>query len=521
MKLIAAITVVICLAPFARAEEATEVSKLRTEIEQLKAQQLEREQDLKELLRICRSLSLKIEFANKPMRQAIEDYLTTRGITGLTLSDANLEPLDRVLRRSMWSAELNVGYNSWKNALSLDSTTERLDYLQTMANIHLGFALVDGPELNFEFHATPSSEGLLGSSPTDALSANPLRAVDPTLRLPDGDDPELFCAYVRTEPFNLLGRLAHIPVTLIAGRQPLPDGREFLLSSKQNEFGLSFDGLMLLRETGHGTRVNVFALQAAGGATRLASQITPPADPASTPDIKIAGTSIETDGLLPDSLFALQAFWTNSSPIAGAGIYANIPSLKLFTLAVESITELTSQTKLTFNFATQTGHIGGVDVKDNLAGALALERKKDDECSKVFVAFGEGDDTSTSENETFIPIGQKSIGLWDNEGLFSTRNAIIGGLSYSKAFGLYELNLRATTAFAIDSALPTGQLTSPGALGSGNHVGELYTVQLSRAMQSESASKVEMRLSYFVDGDYFAPSSSPSSMISFRFSSSF
>ncbi|MHC4253882.1 MAG: hypothetical protein ACYS9X_32615, partial [Planctomycetota bacterium] len=73
--------------------------------------------------------------------------------------------------------------------------------------------------------------------------------------------------------FNLFGRLAHVPVSLVVGRQEIALGDGFLMGDDDAGAGITYDGLRLGYDSGDGKRVLLFAGRAAGGARTIAAHL--------------------------------------------------------------------------------------------------------------------------------------------------------------------------------------------------------------------------------------------------------
>lgn len=491
-----------------------EIERLREDLSQLRA-------GLAELLRRCEELVREVESRGATTRAAVEDYLEARGITGLALTDRDLRPLDRVLRRATLGADLRMRYELWDNLVDLsDGTSDLVDYCETRARLTFGFALVSGPEIEFELQGLFRQGGVFELPPDVPLLVVPpaLRAgIDPQFALDglkglegrEGDERLILRrAEVRLPAFNLVGRLAHVPVTLVVGRQELAFGSGFFLGRDDEGSGVTWDAVRLFAESGEGGRVDVFAGRAGPGARAVAAHIAGPVDPDSDPVIEIAGVRGETRGLLPDSALAAYYVRSHVGELAGAPRYADIPPVTLNTLGVEVAWDLTTRARLRFDGALQWGKYGEQEIEG--AGALAaeLETTAGANAFSFFAAYGSGDepgDGPGDEYKGFIPLAQDVRGRWDDVGLLSSRNTWLWGVGYSwKSERGAEWGARFTQARAVEPYSPAG-LTIRNTRGPGDRIGEIVSVFARWPLFDEEGSYLRLSWMHFAPGDYFAP----------------
>ena len=482
-----------------------ETERLRQEVARLRA-------EVDELLRRCAELERELESRRAPTRSAVEDYLEARGITGLPLTDRDLRPLDRVLRRATLGAEIRMRYELWDNLVDLDEgSTDLVDFSETRARLVFGYALAAGPEMEIELQGLFREGGLLELPPDVFLLRPPggWAGMDAEFALAGEKELSIRRAEVRLPAFNLLGRLAHVPVTLVVGRQELAFGSGFFLGADEEGAGVTWDAVRLCSESGEGGRVDVFAGRAGHGARALASHLAGPVDPDSDPVIEIAGVRAETSGLLPDS--ALAAYYVRSNVGAyfvrsASGAPEVVPPVTLNTVGVELGSNLTTRARLRLDGAVQWGEYGAEDISDCGAAAAELEVRVGATVSSVFAAYGSGDRPGTPDHEGFLPLAQDSRGRWDELGLFSSRNTWLwgAGFAWRNETGA-EAGVRFAQAYAPEPGSPAG-LVIRDAPGPGDRIGEVVSLFVKWRLFEEEGSYLRASYTHLAPGDYFAPS---------------
>lgn len=474
-----------------------------SDIERLRKSLSELHAELAELLRRCRELVREAESRGATTRAAVEDYLETRGITGLAFTDRDLRPLDRVLRRATLGAGLRMRYGLWDDLVDLsDGTSDLVDYAELRARLIFACALAAGPEIEFELQGLSRQRGLF-ELPTDIFLVPPPAGwpgMDPEYALPGDEGLELRRAEVRLPAFNLLGRLAHVPVTLVVGRQELAFGNGFFLGADDEGAGISWDAVRLYAESGEGGRVDVFAGRAGPGAREVAAHIRGPVDPAADPEIEIAGVRGETRGLLPDSALAAYYVRSHVGRIAGAAPYATIPRVELNTLGVEVSSELTTRLRLRLDGAVQWGEVDAREVDDAGAAAVEIETSEGATALSFFAAYG---------SEDFVPLAQDVRGRWDEVGLFSSRNTWLWGVRFSrKSEAGAQAGVCFTQGYAPEPGSPAGFAvrTTPGP---GDRIGEVVSAFASWPLFDDEGSYLRLSYAHFAPGDYFASPADP------------
>jgi hypothetical protein len=507
------VTFALCASASAEEGTAGDEAHLRSEIDRLRA-------EIAELTRACEEIGRRVEGVRAPTRAAVEDYLEARGITGLAWTDRRLRPLDTVIRRGMVGADLRTRYEFWDDLVDLDGAADdTVDHYEIRARVSLGFALVEGPEVEIELQGLLRQGGLAADS---ALAGGPV--VPPPLGSPGRDpvlalgglDPDEEIAFRRAEvrlpAFNLGGRLAHVPVMLSAGRQEIAFGRGFFLGADDAGVGITWDALRLWGDSGAGGRVDVFAGRAAIGARTVAAHVAGPVDPdAADPEIGIIGVRGETRGLLPDSMLA--AYYVRAEVGQGGFItpgFIDIPTTTVNTFGLEAGVDLTTTARLRFDGALQWGEFGAKEIRDSGAAALELEfggeawRAR----SSVYAAYGTGDrGSSAAAHEGFIPLAQDRE-LWDDLGALSSRNTVLWGVKLAARTALEaEAGVRFTQAFAPREESPAGFFmrgTSPGA---SHRIGEIVSVFADWPLFGQEGSHLRIAYTHFVPGGWFADAS--------------
>jgi hypothetical protein len=489
--------------------EAAAPASLREELERL------READ--------RELASLLEARVSPLRAAVEDYLEARGITGLALTDLELRPLECALRRAELGLALRVRYENWVDLVDLDEAADdTVDFSEIRTRLTLGYTLAGGPGLELELQGIARSGGLVALSPFDGFFHPPApgaAGIDPVLALEEGgaaqaaERPEgrltLRRALVRLPAFNLFGRLAHVPVTLAAGRQELAFGEGFLMGADDDGAGIAYDALRLSCESGGGGRFDAFCGRAAGGARSVAGRIAGPLDPSAEPVVEVACVRGGTSGLLPDSRLAayLVSAYVGELTSADPG-YAAIPRVKVNTAGLEGTVDLTPAAKLRIDAAVQWGEYGPQEIADSGAAALEVRYSRPGgrgPRASAFAAWGSGDRPETPDTfEGFVPFAQDVRGRWEDAGALSSRNTALWGLAASwKAAGGGELGARFTRAYAPEEDSPAGTLLSDGTAGTGNAIGSFASVFAEARLFDERKSRLRLSYCLFAPGDYF------------------
>lgn len=513
---LASVVFMICApaAPAAAEEGAAgDGAPTRAEIDRLRA-------EIAELTRASEEIGRRVEGLRAPTRAAVEDYLEARGITGLAWTDRRLRPLDQVVRRGMVGAEFRARYELWDDLVDLDGASpDTVDYSELRARVTLGFALVEGPEIEFELQGLLRQGGLAADS---GLAGGPVippplgaPGLDPVLALGglDPDEELVFRrAEVRLPAFNLIGRLAHVPVMLSVGRQEIAFGRGFLLGADDAGAGVTWDALRFWGESGAGGRVDVFAGRAAVGARVVAAHIAGPVDPdTAAPEIGIIGVRGETRGLLPDSMLAAYYVRAEVGPVGSTSAnYVSIPAATVNTFGLEAGVDLTTSARLRLDAAVQWGDFGAREIRDS--GAASLEIEFGGEAARgnwsVYTAYGTGDrGGSTAHHEGFIPLAQDR-GMWDDLGALSSRNTVLWGVRLSTWTPAgAEAGVRFTQAFAPREESPAGFFIRGPSPGAGHRIGEIVSVFADWPLFGQEGSHLRIAWAHFVPGDWFADAS--------------
>jgi len=505
---IAGAALVFCAAASAGGASDTDGADAGSEIERLRA-------EVAELTRSCEELGRRLEAVRAPTRAAVEDYLEARGVTGLAWTDRDLTPLDQVLRRGTFGAEFRTRYEFAENLVDLDDAADdKVDFSELRARLAFGFALVEGPEVDFELQGLLRQGGVLADSALAGGNVVPppvgTPGRDPVLALDGLDHCEELVfrvAEVRMPAFNLGGRLAHVPVMLSAGRQEIAFGRGFFLGEDDAGGGITWDALRVWGESGEGGRLDVFGGRAAVGSRVVAAHIAGPVDPdAPDPEIGVIGVRGETRGLLPDSMLAAYYIRTDLGAVGTTTPnYVSISSGTVHTFGLEAGVDLTTTARMRFDGALQWGDLGAQEIDGS--GAAALEFEFGGEASRgsgaVYAAYGTGDRGSSAEYEGFIPIAQDRM-LWDDVGLLSSRNTVLWGLRVSARSALdAEVGVRFTQAFAPREESPAGFFLRGPSAGAGHRIGEIVSVYADWPLFDQDDSYLRLSWAYFAPGDWF------------------
>jgi hypothetical protein len=488
---------------------------LGAEIDVLRAENVE-------LARRLRELERRLEALRGPTRSAIEDYLDDRGITGLALTDADLEPLDRVLRRATLGAELRLRYERLEDFYYLGDSVgaDRVDYSEIRTRLSFGYALAGGGEIEIEFQGLLPASGLAegavfqsGVTPTVLGPENPFAASE-TL--------EVRRAELRLPSINLLGRLARVPVTAVLGRQEIAFGSGFVLGRLDEEAGLTHDGFRVFGESGAGDRADVFWGRAASGAGEVVARAG--GDPAavgylgSRPEVEITGVRGQKRGLLHDTTVAayLLAARIGDVPASIDSTYPALPGTTVNTFGLEASADLTANSVLRFDGAVQWGDRGGADIRDAAAAELSLEWRGWPAGGKAYVAFATGDQPHTDAvYEGFTPLAQDVRGRWDELGLLSSSNCYLWGIRtcYGNDRGT-RATFSVTRAFADETAGRTGLFVRDPAPGDGKEIGLFISASAEGRIFSEKDSRARISFTSFLPGDYFGGDAEAASFLS-------
>lgn len=468
-----------------------------------------------------------------PLREAVEDYLEDRGVSGPTWTNERLAPLERSLRRITLGGELHTHYERWNNLLDLnEASSDRVDFLESRLHLWSSYALTDGPELEFELRGMLRSEAVSHDGPSGLFPpevGSP--GFDPYPFFESLPELELTRAELRLPSFNLLGRLAHLPTTLVLGRQELSFGEGFLLGKE-----LSYDGVRATCETGSGTRFDMFWVKATSASSRaIASRIDGPVDPTSTIDAELSGLRLELRGALPDTMVAGYLVSAKLGEIFASDPlhYEAYSGPTVYSIGAECIVALAPGASLRLEAASQWGEFGTRTIRDAYAAEAKLKLEKGPgEKYELFAAFATGDRTSTTNlHEGFLPLAQDVRGRFEPFGLLSLRNIGLWGAraNISGSGRQPEFMIGFAQAFADEPDSPEGSgFLLSGGTGGGNRLGEILSVGASWALYGErparGAPSCEMHLvaSVFFPEEYFDPSArDPVVIFSFGFRAGF
>jgi hypothetical protein len=469
------------------------------------------EKRLDDLERSQSDLKRAVERLDAPTRSAVEDYLDDRGITGPAWTDAELTPLDRVLRRVTLGAALRLRYEEWANLVDLDEgSRDRADFLETRARLALGFVLAGGSEIDLELQGLLPAGGLSEGAPSDAPTSS-VGALDPAVAFEGDEVFELRRAGLKLPGVNLFGRLAHVPVTFVLGRQELALGSGFLLGREGNGRGLCYDGARLVYESGKGERVDLFWGKEAGDPRAIAARLG--AD-LGVEDVgaEVAGVAVKTPGLLPYTLFEACFVSTRAGPGAGG-----FPSTRVDTLGLSGSWDLTTRARLRVEAAAQRGRSGAERIRHAYAGEAVLEWRVASDLEtgpnpwrgSVFLAYATGDDPGTGRIEGFFPVAQDSVGRWEDTGLLASRNAAVWGLRAARSGqGGAEVGISFAQAFAPEKASPAGLIFRKAA-GPGDKIGDFVALHAGLGLFGEREGRLRISYTRFWPGDYFEAAADP------------
>lgn len=507
-----------------------ELERLRLEIEALSRRQEELERR-----------------SNQPLREAVEDYLEDRGLGGPAWTDRELKPLERSVGRAALAGELSVRYKAWENLLDLDwGSSDRVDFSETAARFWTSYALVGGLELELELRGVLRAEALARDGPSGLFPPPALSpGIDPGILFEHAPELELSRAELRLPGFNLLGRLAHVPTTLVLGRQELAFGEGFLLGSPASGVGLRYDGARVTCETGAGRRVDLFLAKASPlSAHAIATRIDGPVDPASSPDVELAGLRFEAKGVVPDTSLAgyLVSARVGEVTTTDPFHYETYPGLTVHTAGAECTAVLAPSARLRLEAAAQWGEFGTKEIRDSFACEARLDLAGGNLSGSIFAAFATGDRLSTTGvHEGFLPLAQDASGRWDSLGLLSSRNAAAWGLRarFVPSARGPALALEFTQAFADEPDSPDGSgFLMNGGSGGGSRIGEVLSLGVEMPLYGERregdlgrsfgagsrrpGGGLRATVSALLPGEFFAPDArDPAIGFSLEFSAAF
>jgi len=459
------------------------------------------------------------------VRLETDAYLGDRGVGGHTFTDSALRPLNDTLRRTVLGGGITASHECWNNLVGGDAC----DHLSVRLRTNVGFALTSGVEIDTEFQQLIQRGGIFQSSPLDATQylppPNGAWSLSPSQALHPDAPLEVLRAELRLPSFNLLGRLAHVPVTAVVGRQALAFDDGFVLGDDASGRGMTWDGVRMYGESGTGTRLDVFAGRIAVGASTALSHMDALADPQSDPPIEIAGIHARMRGVLPDtsvSCYYLHSLTDASTPVTSPP-YNIVFASRLHTVGVTAETDLAQGVEMTLRAAVQSGTYGTRTVREAWAGEAVLNMRNATGSSRATLAFahatGDGDPAGTYQ--AFTPIAQDPR-RWDQLGLLTSKNVALWSgeydqaLSHSATFGV-----RITRATAPEPSSPAGMMVVAPAPPGGGAIGNILTLYLEWELYEDEASSLRIAYTHFTPEGYLPEDAADARALSVAVEASF
>jgi hypothetical protein len=457
------------------------------------------------------------------VRLEADAYLEDRGVGGHTFTDKDLRPLNDVLRRTVLGGGILTSLTGFSNLVGNDTH----DVLTVRLRTSVGFALTSGVEIDTELQQINQRGGIFESSPMDPtpyLPASPGEwTMVPTQQLHPNAPVEVLRAEIRLPSFNLLGRLAHVPVTAVVGRQPLSFDDGFVLGEDPSGRGMTWDAVRLFAESGSGTRLDVFAGRMAVGASTAMCHFNALADPASDPTIEVAGIHAHVRGLLPDTSLSCYYFRSQADAIGPTvGSFANVGAADIHTFGVTARADLLPGVDLSTHAAVQSGSAGGFDVQEAWAGeaVLGLRNATGTSSGTVRLAHATGDKDNTPEDEAFRPIAQDPR-RWDDFGLLTSKNVTLWGGGYDQSLTRsFSLGLSLARAVAPEPSSDSSMISVP-TTGGGSLIGDFLTIRCSWDLYGEDSATLRLSFTHFAPGGYLPSDASEASALTMSVEASF